>query len=207
MTLRTLLSVFVGAALAGGGAWLWLRPVDPLAPIVRRHGPFGPADTTLRVDEVVNDIRALDRVVVFRAYVTATTTTHEVGWFTQTDQTMLTPAFVNYYVDMRAIGPGAIRVTGTRVTVRLPPLMIERPNIDTVKVQVFNQGLWSGLGSIRDRLRVQNSVMAVRQLQAAANQPFLVEAAVRAEAVAVGANVRVALAAAGHRDVGVEVMR
>ena len=61
------------AALAVGGNWLWSN----------RHHLLGPEQVTIAQGEAVDDIRMLDRLVVFRAYLTATTTTHEIGWFTQ----------------------------------------------------------------------------------------------------------------------------
>lgn len=207
--MRRLFAAFLaGLIVMAGAGYFGLRSRTGAdgEPLPIKAGSFLHPRTTVAVGEVVNDIRPLDRLVVFRAYLTATSTTHEVGWVTRTDQTMLTPAYVNFYVDMGAVTARSVQVRGDTVFVALPPLMIERPNIDTANVRIFNAGLWSNLSGTSERLRLANSRMALRQLLQRARMPFLVDAARRAAVEAVTANVGNALAAKGHGALTVRVV-
>lgn len=200
-----------GLLLMGAGVYYWQhRQADPLSPVGEpksevTKGPFHRTET-VAVGEVVNDIRRLNRLVIFQSYVTAITTTHDVGWLTQTDQTMITPAFVNYYIDMDDVDARKIRVNGKHVFVLLPAIRIERPNIDTRNVIVFNDGVWSNLTTVSDRLRMKNNAMSLRQLVGKAKMPFLVSGARAAAVAAEEVNIRRALAAAGHADLVVHIV-
>lgn len=207
---KTVIAFVAGLLLMAGGLWFVSQrghnpfpPKDEPGPIVK-HGPFSRKET-IAVGEVVNGIHQLNRLLVFQAYVTAQTTTHDIGWLTQTDQTMLTPAFVNYYIDLNSIDENQVRVDGNNVFVTRPTIMIERPNIDTRNVQVFNDGIWSVLSAETETLRVQNNNMAINQLVSRAKMPFLVQAATRAAAAAEESNIRKALSAAGDMNIIVHV--
>ena len=119
---------FLAGLIATVGGFFWLQSnSDLLAPrdepkTDTKNGLFRKSET-VAIGEVVNGIRHLNRLVIFQAYVSSTTTTHEVGWLTQTDQTMLTPAFVNYYLDMNSIDPKSIRIKGKDVYVPRPAIM------------------------------------------------------------------------------------
>ncbi len=193
--------------MAGLAYWRFHSAMQGDEPPSETHRGLFTRTATIPIGEVVDDIHALNRLVVFRAYITATTTTHEIGWFTQTDQTMITPAFVNYYIDMDEIGPAMVRTHGNVVEVQRSGLRIERPNIDTTHVQVFSAGIWSVLAGTADRLRVRNSRMALRQLYGRADMPFLTDAAKAAVNVAVGANLHAALAAGGRPEAEIRVYR
>lgn len=206
---RTIAAFFAGLLIMAAAGYYWLAQDDPLAPIdepkpdVERR-PTGRTET-IAVGEVLNGVRRLNRLVIFQAYVTATTTTHDIGWFNKTDQTMLTPAFVNYYIDMDTIGPDDINVKGRDVYVARPAIMVERPNIDTRAVQIFNDGLWSNLTGVSEQLRIRNNQMALKQLVQRAKMPFLIKAAREGAVAAEEVNVRRALAAAGITDVTIHV--
>ena len=156
--------------------------------------------------EVVTDIRPLNRLVVFRAYVYSVTTTHEIGWFSRSDQTMLTPAYVDYYVDMATMTQDSVRVRGKKLFIALPALMIERPNVDFSNVLTFNAGLWTNVTGTADRLRIANSRQAMQQLFKRAKMPFLIDAARKSAIAAVTANVQNALATDGHPGLVVRVV-
>lgn len=206
---RVIVAFFAGLLVMPGGAYLWSVDRDPLAPKDEPkpevdHGPWNRTET-IAVGEVLNSVRRLNRLVIFQAYVTATTTTHDVGWMTQSDQTMLTPAFVNYYIDMDTIKADDIRVRGKHVYLSRPTIMIERPNIDTRGVQIFNDGVWTNLTGVSERLRIRNSRMALKQLAHRAKMPFLVKAAREGAIAAEEVNVRRVLAAAGITDVTIHI--
>lgn len=206
------MAFLAGLLTMAGGGYLWLHASkDELA---ARDEPAPDIDRgllrrseTIAVGEVVNSIRSLNRLVVFQSYVMAATTTHEIGWLTQSDQTMLTPAFVNYYVDMNSIGPANVRVRGKDIFVARPAIIIERPNIDTRNIQIFNAGLWTNLSGVSDRMRMKNNRMALRQLMNRAKMPFLRDAARNGAAAAIETNIRSALVAAGRPDLIVHVVK
>ncbi len=208
---RTIMAVIAGLMIMGGAAFWWtnrgadeLDPKDEPKPEVI-SGPFTRSET-VAVGEVLNAVRELNRLVVFQAYLTATTTTRESGWVTQSDQTMLTPAFVNYYIDMSKIGTDLIRVKGRTVLIGRPAILIERPNIDTVNVRIFNDGVWTSLTDISDRMRERNNKMARLQLVQRAKMRFLIDAARKAANAALAANVRNVLVARGITDIDVRII-
>lgn len=207
---KAVIAFVAGLLIMAGGLWFISQrghnpfaPKDEPGPIVE-HGPFSRKET-IAVGEVLNGIHQLNRLLVFQAYVTAQTTTHDIGWLTQTDQTMLTPAFVNYYINLDSIDERQVKVDGNDIYVTRPPVMIERPNIDTQNVRVFSDGIWSVLSAETETLRVKNNKMAINQLVARAKMPFLVQAATRAAAAAEESNIRKALSAAGHKNIIVHV--
>jgi hypothetical protein len=206
---KKLLAAFVAGliVMAGGGYWWLHRAASGDEPPGETHGGLFTKTETIAVGEVVNDIRRLERLVIFRAYITATTTTKEGGWFTESDQTMITPAFVNYYIDLSAVKPEDVRVRGNQIVVRRPQLQIERPNIDMAHLEFYNKGIWTNLSSTTDRLWTANRRMAAKQLVQRANMPFLVDAAKAAANAGVAANIRAALVAAGHPEIEVKVVR
>lgn len=209
---RVLMAFLAGLIVMGGGSYLWLHreipdplaPKDEPAPDVSRD-ILGRKTETVAIGEVVNGIRKLNRLVIFQAYVTATTTTRTIGWFSQSDQTMLTPAFVNYYIDMGSVDANAIRINGNNVYVPRPAIMIERPNIDTRNVQLFNSGVWTNLTSESEKLRLKNNRKALQQLVLRAKMPFLVQAARAGAVAAEEVNIQRMLASTGHPNMIVHV--
>lgn len=207
---RLILSFMAGIAVMAGGGYLWLhRDADELAPTDEPKSDIDRGifrtSKTIAVGEVVNGVRRLNRLVVFQSYLTANTTTHEEGWVTSSSQTMLTPAFVNYYVDMRTLNAAKITVRGTDVFVSRPAIIVERPNIDTRNIQIFNDGVWTSLTSTSDRMRAKNNTMALKQLVSRAKMPFLVDAATRGAEEAIANNVRAVLVSQGHPEAIVHV--
>lgn len=200
-----------GAGVMAGGAYLWeqrdrdeLVPTDE--PAAEHSGMPWNNSKTIAVGEVVNGIQKRNRLVVFQSYVTATTTTEDGGWWPgSSSQTMLTPAFVNYYVDMRGFNASNVRVNGNDVYVPRPAIIIERPNVDTNNVRTFNEGVWTTLTSTTDKLRAKNNKMAMKQLVSRAKMRFLVDAATRGAEAAIANNVRAVLVAQGHPDAIVHV--
>lgn len=174
---KVLLAFVAGLVLAGLGVYA-LRPADDGR--VREDNPLlGPKTTTVAVAEVLDGIRGMNRLVVFRSYLTAVTKSRETAIFGQlgADQLMITPAFVNYYIDLDKITAKDIRVEGDTIRITLPPVMIERPNVDVPRIEVVDQGAWSSLSDASKRLWKKNSAMAMKQLFQRANMTFLQNAA------------------------------
>ena len=207
----TIAAFFSGAALAAAGGYAWMHHDDGDLAAIDEPKPVSSGmpwnnSKTIAVGEVVNGIQKRNRLVVFQAYVTATTTTEDGGWWPgSSSQTMLTPAFVNYYVDMRQINVRNIRIRGNDVFVPRPAIIIERPNVDLNNVRTFNKGVWTTLTSTTDKLRAKNDKMAMRQLVSRAKMRFLVDAATRGAEDAIANNVRAVLVAQGHPEAVVHV--
>lgn len=174
---KVLLAIVAGLVLAGLAVYA-LRPVDG-GRVTEDNPLLGPKTTTVAVAEVLDGIRGMNRLIVFRSYLTAVTKSRETAIFGQlgADQLMITPAFVNYYIDLDKITAKDIRVEGDTVRITLPPVMIERPNVDVPRIEVVDQGAWSSLSDASKRLWKKNSAMAMKQLFQRANMTFLQNAA------------------------------
>ncbi len=201
---KILLGTVLGLLLAGGGYWWATHTADPR---VETQGNFLRRTTSVAVGEVVDEIRQLNRLTVFQAYLTVVSRTDEdmIGGVISSRQVMITPAFVNYYVDLEKLGPGSVRLEGNTLRIKLPPLMIERPNVDTRRVEIINQGMWSDLSDADKRLVERNNVKAVQQLKETAKQRWLVQAAAKQALNAVLRNTRATLNAAGRKDIAIVV--
>ncbi|WP_174280643.1 DUF4230 domain-containing protein [Sphingomonas bacterium] len=200
-----LLATFVAGLLvmAGGVAW-WTR--GDWRHVTAITGPTT-AITTDAVEEVVTGLRPLDRLVVFQAALVAVTDATECRLLCaiKSLQTLITPGYVDYYVDMGALDARALMLADGRLTVRLPPLGIERPNADIAHLRFFNDGVWSHITSADRRLEAKTRAMAAVQLTREAQQAYLVELARKQAASAVFADIRAILNATGHRDLSLTV--
>ncbi len=153
--------------------------------VEEEKSPIGAKTTTVAVGEVLDGIRGMNHLVVFRSYLTAITRSQESVIFggLAAEQTVITPAFVNYYIDMADIKAGDIQIDGDTIRIKLPTLMIERPNIDVPRILVVDQGAWSSVSNVSKRLWAKNSRMTMKQLFQRANMKFLLKEA-RRQAVA-----------------------
>lgn len=194
--------ILLGVLLAVGGFWLMNRYADPR---IETQGNFLRRTSSVEVGEVVDGIRELNRLTVFQSYLTVVSQADEdvMGGLISSRQIMVTPAFVNYYVDLGKLGPKAVALDGKTLRIKLPPLMIERPNIDTQRIEVINQGMWSDLSDADKRLVQINSNKAVKQLYSAAKQDFLVRAARKQALAAILQNARTLLNTAGGSDINI----
>ena len=202
--MRTVLAFLTGVILMAGGGYLWSHRDWRVSTTV--DGPTSGTKTEA-VEEIVTGIRQLDRLVVFQAALVAVTDAVECQLFCtiKSSQTLITPGYVNYFIDMDRLRPDAITVAGRRVTVRLPSLGIERPNADMTHLRVFNRGVWSHITYADQRLEQKTRAMAMRQLVNQAQQPFVVDLARKQAVAAVFANTRALLNATGHRDLSLTV--
>lgn len=109
------------------------------------------------------------------------------------------------YVDLSRLSERSMPLKDKRLTIRIPPLMIERPNVDTVRVRIFDAGAWSDIINADKRLEKATRGMAAKQLDLQANSPFLMKLATKQATLAVYNNARAILNAAGGRDTSLTV--
>ena len=168
---------------------------------------IGMSTETRSVSEVVNEIKELNRIIVFQTYTTAIVESHEYQAFGLFDshQVMVVPAFVNYYIDMEKLHDKDININRYKrtVSVKLPPLMIERPNVDLNRIRKINQGVLSDVTDADKRLEVRNNRIVVARLMASAKQQFLLDAARKQAIQAIENNFATALRGAGHEEFSV----
>lgn len=168
--------------------------------------PSTPPDTrAIGVGETVTQIQALKRLVVFQAYITAVTEAKDDGILFDSKQAMITPAFVNYYIDLSAMDDRSVTIQENTIIVKMPRLMIERPNINVQEVRTYNEGVLTAFSGNMEALRRANNGAVYRRLRAAADQPFLVSAARRQASTIVLQHVQTILAKAGRPDMRVRV--
>ena len=200
--------VLLGLILAFGGyAWLERQPAD-VRTEVDRNILTGSKTTTVQVGEAVTGLQGLNRLVVFRTYLMALTEAEECQFWgcpIKSSQALITPAYVNYFVDMSELNEKSVSLKGNKMTIKMPPLMIERPNIDTEHQKFFNEGMWSDLTDADRRLEVKTRRAARAQLYRQARQRFLVRLAKKQATSAVYNNARRMLNASGHQDVSLTV--
>ncbi|MAQ28720.1 MAG: hypothetical protein CL950_01790 [Erythrobacter sp.] len=200
--------VLLGLILAlGGYAWLERQPVE-VRTEVERNILTGSKTTTVQVGEAVTGLQSLNRLVVFRTYLMALTEAEECQFWgcpIKSSQALITPAYVNYFVDMSELDGDRVTLDGNKMTIKMPRLMIERPNIDTRHQKFFNEGMWSDLTNADRRLEARTRKAARSQLYRQARQKFLVRLAKKQAIAAVYSNARRMLNASGHRDVSLTV--
>lgn len=200
--------ILLGLILAFAGyAWLERQPAD-VRTEVDRNILTGSKTTTVQVGEAVTGLQGLNRLVVFQTYLMALTEAEECQFWgcpIKSSQALITPAYVNYFVDMSEMDEKSVTVEGNKMTIKMPRLMIERPNIDTRHQKFFNEGMWSDLTNADRRLEAKTRKAALTQLYRQAKQKFLVRLAKKQAASAVYSNARRMLNASGHRDVSLSV--
>lgn len=155
--------------------------------------------------EILEGLKETNRLTVFRAYITALSETRDKGWIFDSTQLLITPAFVNYYVDLASMKPGAIVIADKTMTVTLPPIMLERPNIDAAGVRKIDRGALTAFASESDALRAANTAKAYAQLTAKARTPSLLKAAREQAKAAFAANARAILEKKGFTEMTIKV--
>lgn len=175
--MRKLLAAFaLGLFVALLAGYVWFA--QPRERDIALEMPAGSKSETVAVGEVLDSVQRMNRLVVFRSYLTAVTRTTETNLVgMEAKQTTITPAFVNYYIDLSALRAEDVRVDGNTLRIKLPQLMIERPNVDVTRIEVIDQGLWSSLSDADKRNWKKNSDKAMKQLFKRAQMDVLIKAA------------------------------
>jgi hypothetical protein len=128
------------------------------------------------------------------------------GMVFRAEQETRAPFSVNYFVDLKRVGPGDYLWDSERrvMTVRIPDVTVERASVDLSTAQVWQRGLWVSRKAGIDLQRQASRHLAVTAQARATSDENMAKA--RAAAVAAVAGfLRQPLAAAGFGDVAVEV--
>jgi len=182
----------VAAALAGWGLWHAYGPKpagDPLA-------------TTLTAFERQN------RLTVFSAQLSPVVSNDEDSLFgmLKSRQVAVIPARVDYTIDLSAMAKDRLEWNAEtkRLDVRLPPLVLSRPNLDEGRAQYLREGVWI-TRTTQEKLARANTQLAEAQAATQAANPVLMNLARAAAKDAIRQNLSIPLQVAGYGDVTVAV--
>jgi hypothetical protein len=182
----------IAAALAAWGLWRAYGPEpagDPLA-------------TTLTAFERQN------KLTVFSAQLSPVVSNDEESLFgmLKSRQVAVIPARVDYTIDLSAMTRDRLEWNAQtkRLDVRLPPLMLSRPNLDEARAQYLREGVWI-TRTTQEKLARANTQLAERQAATQAANPVLMNLARTAARDAIRQNLSIPLQVAGYGDVTVAV--
>ena len=128
------------------------------------------------------------------------------GTVFRTEQRTLAPFSVNYFTDLRKVGPADYEWDAKRrhMTVRIPDVTVEAPNIDIGKARAQVSGLWVSREAGIALAEKGSRILVVTATERARSDENMTKARAAAK-IAVRDFVRQPLAAAGFGDVTVEV--
>jgi hypothetical protein len=198
-----------GPAPARAAALPWLLFVAALAFAAwaswRAFAPAHAGDpqaTTLTAFEKQN------RLTVFSAQLSPVVANDDAGLFgmLKSRQVAVIPARIDYTIDLSQMGKDRLdwNAAARRLDVRLPALMLSRPNLDEARAQYLREGVWI-TSTAQDRLTHANSQLAERQAAEQAANPALMGLARAAAKDAIRQNLAIPLQVAGYGDVIVAV--
>jgi Protein of unknown function (DUF4230) len=121
-------------------------------------------------------------------------------------QVAVIPARIDYTLDLAAMDRDRLvwNPERSRLDVRLPPLMLSRPNLDEARAQYLREGVWISR-STQDKLTRENTQAAEDQAREQGANPVLMDLARNAAKDSVRQNLAIPLQVAGYRDVSVTV--
>lgn len=179
-------------AVAAWASWRAFAPAaagDPLA-------------TSLTAFEKQN------RLTVFSAQLSPVVAANDEQLFglIKSRQVAVIPARVDYTIDLTAMGRDRLawNADARRLDVRLPPLVLSKPNLDEARAQYLREGVWI-TRTAQDRLTRDNTRVAERQAAEQAANPVLMGLARAAARDAIRQNLAIPLQVAGFGDVTVAV--
>lgn len=185
--------LFVGAiALAVFLGWKLWRPADVGDPLA----------TSLVAFEKQN------KLTVFSAQLAPVVSSDDARLFglVKSKQVAVIPARVDYTLDLSGIGRERMRWNAETktMTVRLPLLVVSRPNLDEGRAQYLREGVWIGREA-QDKLTRDNTRLAERLAVEQAANPVLMNLARGAAKDAIRQNLAIPLQVAGYGEVKVVV--
>lgn len=187
----TVLLVALALAVGAGGYHLWSARSDPFA-----------------AGSLVTGFQRQNQLTVFAAQVVTVSTSRIDGLIDPLDkeQTAIIPAEVRYTVDLSRLRPADVEwdASARRMTVTVPPVLVQRPDLQEQRARYFDKGLLPGTADTQTLSR-SNSVKAGREAVVLARNPELLRLAEQSARDAIGSNARLYLSGAGIADAEVQV--
>lgn len=181
-------------ALGAGGTWLASGLIED--------------DNVVSAEAMLAGFERRNQLVVLVAQVVPVVTNKDPGFIGMFDaeQTAIIPATVSYSVNMAKMGPDSVawNETERQMTITVPPVMIQPPNLQEQQARYYRDGLWVTGASV-ERLFKANSAAALKQAQTLARNESLVAIARASARDAVERNARAYLSGAGIQDAVVSV--
>jgi hypothetical protein len=179
-------------ALAAWASWRAFAPEPPGDPLA----------TTLTAFEKQN------RLTVFSAQLSPVVANNEEAMFglIKSRQVAVIPARVDYTIDLSAMDGDRLswNAEAKRMDVRLPALVLSRPNLDEGRAQYLREGVWI-TRTTQARLTRANTQLAEKQAAEQAANPVLMNLARAAAKDAIRQNLTIPLQVAGFGDATVTV--
>lgn len=183
-----LLALFVAAWLS----WKLWKPEDIGDPLA----------TSLVAFEKQN------RLTVFSAQLAPVVSSDDTRLFglVKAKQVAVIPARVDYTLDLATMGRDrmAWNAQSKTLSVKLPALVVGRPNLDEARAQYLREGVWI-TREAQDKLTRDNTRLAERLAVEQASNPVLMNLARGAARDAIRQNLAIPLQVAGYGDVKVVV--
>lgn len=145
-----------------------------------------------------------DRLTVFSAELAPVVASDDSRLFglIASRQVAVIPARVDYAIDLGKVGRDRMRwdAASKTLTVRLPALVVGRPNLDEARAQYLREGVWITRAA-QDKLTRDNTKLAEQMAVEQAANPVLMGLARGAAKDAVSQNLAIPLKVAGFGDV------
>ncbi|WP_373487334.1 DUF4230 domain-containing protein [Blastomonas sp.] len=188
------LMLFAAVAVGAGGTWLASGLIED--------------KTEISAEAMLAGFERTNQLVVLIAQVVPVVTNKDPGFIGMFDseQTAIIPATVSYSVNMARLDADAIVWNETKrtMTITLPPIMIQPPNLQEQQARYYRDGLWV-TGQSVERLFKANSASALKQAKALARNESLVAIARASARDAITHNAKAYLSGAGMQDAVVTV--
>lgn len=150
-----------------------------------------------------------DRLTVFSAQLAPVVSSDDARLFglVRSKQVAVIPARVEYTLDLAKFGHDRLTwdAATTTMTVRLPALVIGRPNLDEARAQYLREGVWISRDA-QDKLTRDNTRLAEQMAVDQAANPILLNLARGAAKDAIRQNLAIPLQVAGYGKVKVAVL-
>lgn len=188
---RSILLLIVGIASGAAALFLWQS-----------------RDESLLIGSMIASFERKNELVVFAAHVVPVVTQRDEGLIDllDTEQTAIIPASVNYTVDLSKLTARDVAwdANAKRMTVTVPPVMIQPPNLFEQRARYYRKGVWVS-GAAQEGLFRGNSTAATRDARRLARDPNLVAMAEASARDAVAGTAQAYLSGAGLGDAEVVV--
>lgn len=187
----SILLIALAALVGAGGYHLWSLREDPLA-----------------TGSLVTGFQRQNELTVFAAQVVTVSTSRIDGLIDALDreQTAIIPAQVRYTIDLSRMRAQDVAwdATARRMTVTVPPVLVQRPDVQEQRARYFDKGLLPGTADTQTLTR-SNSIKAGREALTLARNPEFLRLAEQSGRDAIASNARLYLSGAGIKDADVVV--